>query len=149
MRISQLLVDRGADVNHVNSAGHSVLHVAFQFGHIPCAQFLLSVGARKCPIRCLKCQLSLKMLDRRAAKAAAEEAAAAANRARIEAERRDRAALVAELGDVNLGDELAKLSRALSLRPGTDGLATKARCKGKSKGKGKGKGGRKKKKGKR
>ena len=133
LMITELLISRGANVNHVNTAGQSVLHVALHHNHLrvakcvqprrhvcattrvhwpwrvrtgpgvcrwpnaccrrtdlchgctradtavllPFRRHLLRAGGRKCPGKCLKCNLNLKMLERQAAKKEAARSAAA------------------------------------------------------------------------
>lgn len=157
MLITELLISRGANVNHVNTAGQSVLHVALHHGHLrvakcvpslarthrarhPCARgllcspfvrldrpwclpdalgrpvmreprrrHLLRAGGRKCPGKCLKCNLNLKMLERQAAKReAARSAAAATEVTEPQAEDRD-TVLQEEFGGISLSEEIAKL----------------------------------------
>ena len=41
-----LLLDRGADVLHVNKSGHSILHIATIFGNLTCVELLRQRGLR-------------------------------------------------------------------------------------------------------
>jgi hypothetical protein len=85
---AKLLHDRGGDINALDNEGCSVLHWALQvsgavsacsslrcanvcpvscvqFGRDDIVEWLLSLGAKRCPGRCMKCQLWSKMMDRR------------------------------------------------------------------------------------
>ena len=84
------------------------MHVAFQNGHMDVAEFLLQNGARKCAGRCMKCQLSLKQLQRRQKRTQEEQARERKELVTPLAETAEDV-LEEEFGNLDFAEELARL----------------------------------------
>mmetsp|Transcript_45052 Transcript_45052/g.84058 ORF Transcript_45052/g.84058 Transcript_45052/m.84058 type:complete len:272 (+) Transcript_45052:238-1053(+) len=106
---TQLLFQRGADINCENIRNERPLHIAFQHGHFEIAEFLLKSGAKKCAGRCMKCQLSLKQLQRRLKRDQEEKAREEKQEKSASAVESVEDILEQEFGGIDLAEEIARM----------------------------------------
>lgn len=102
---AKLLHERGGNILAETAAGHSVVHIALQHGHPGFAEWAMANGAKPCRGRCMKCQLSLKLLKRRRAAQNTPTTDSPQGGETMED------VLEEEFGDISLADEIAKLKQ--------------------------------------
>lgn len=106
---AQLLVKAQCDVNALNYAGHSALHVAFHARQSALADFLLATGEVSVMYsgrRCKRCELNMKISERERQKEQDVKESEDARLLALEAAAEERSAVEAELSVIDFEKEL-------------------------------------------